>query len=104
MGKHHKHKKSSDKWMKITTSTTPKKNTISAPNSPKRHKKKRHKGIGLGKIAKGVVKRGDSVGKFTGGIIKQQSNAIASVTKAFSNPIVIFGIAGVALVILLRGR
>ena len=102
MGKHHKHKKSSDKWTKITAN--PKDTYTSASSSPKVHKKKKHKGgFGkLNKIGKGIVKRTDSVGKFTGGIIKQQSSAIAGITKTLSNPLVMIALGGVVLFILIK--
>lgn len=106
MGKHHKHHKSSGykKHNKMVTDTS---HTTHIHNNRKVDpKKKHHKKKGplnkVNKIGKGALKRTDSVGKFAGGIVKKQSNAIANVTNAFSNPIVLLGIGAVALVILLK--
>lgn len=93
------HKKRGKK--KHEKTSHPKQNITSPQPSHKKRKKKHHKGIGIGKIGKGVVKRVDSVGKFTGGIIKTQSNAISNLTNAISNPIVLIGgLAVVAFVVL----
>ena len=44
------------------------------------------------KFANGVVKRTDSVAKFTGNIIKQQSDNISAFANTLSNPLIMIGI------------
>ena len=74
-----------------------------------KHKKKGIKKKGFAKIGskfnkfgKGIVKRTDSVGKFGGKLITQQSNAVSGLLGGLSNPFVLIAIAGVGIVVLLR--
>lgn len=101
--KHHKGKTTKYEKNESATSKTDIQNMKQSPEPKKKHKKhrKKHKiGSGFKKFGRGIVKRGDSVGKFTGGIIKTQSNAISGLLDGLSNPIVLVGIVLVGGVII----
>lgn len=104
MSKKHKKQSSKDKWTKITARPKPNKPSRDAiEKHNKRKRKKRHNKLGkLNKIGKGVIKRTDSIGKFTGGIIKKQSDAISNITNTLANPLVMIAIGGVVLFIILK--
>ena len=68
----------------------------------KKHRLTSKIGHKFNSFGKGIVKRTDSVGKFGGKILSQQSNAISILLGGLSNPIVLVGIAGVGILILLR--
>lgn len=53
-----------------------------------KHLKLKSKKIGrkFNKIGKGAVKRLDSVGKFSAGVVKQQSDTVAGAVKGLTNP------------------
>ena len=48
--------------------------------------------MGFKKFGRGLTKRIDSVGKFGGNIVKQQSNNISGVMGTLSNPLVVIGV------------
>ena len=99
---HKKHKKNSNR-NKVTKVTSRPKPKPSSQNERKKKRKRKKPKLGkLNKIGKGVVKRTDSIGKFTGGIIKKQTDAISNITNTLSNPLVMIAIGGVVLFIVLK--
>ena len=81
-------------------------NSINKLNTKHKKKGKKHKGIGkiggkFNKFGKGLVKRTDSIGKFTGKLVKQQSSAFGGLLGGLSNPLVLVGglvLAGIVIV------
>ena len=119
MGKHHKHHKNKDndtnspksKYSTNESDAPKSKYSNNEPSRNKHHNKhqdkkptyrhRRHKkhgkiGHGFNKVGRGIVKRGDSVGKFTGKMIQMQQEGIKGIMDGLSNPIVLIGICVVA--------